>query len=219
MALTDYVVFCDFDGTITLEDTTDQLLEQYADPRWKDIEQEWLAGKIGSRDCLKKQIDCLPLFSSQEFEKFISRVKIDSNFLAFYNFIKTQKIDLYIVSDGLDLFIKEILKTYNLGEIPLFSNHLNWQEGRFNLSFPFYREDCHSGAGMCKCRKVKEISAGRHVIYIGDGRSDFCAAKHAEIIFAKGKLIEECARTNRACIPFENFQEVANDLMKRILPC
>lgn len=50
-------VFVDFDGTISLEDTTDVILERFADPEWRTVEAEWLAGRIGSRECLARQID------------------------------------------------------------------------------------------------------------------------------------------------------------------
>jgi 2-hydroxy-3-keto-5-methylthiopentenyl-1-phosphate phosphatase len=43
-------VFVDFDGTISLEDTTDVILERFADPEWRKVEAEWLAGIIGSRE-------------------------------------------------------------------------------------------------------------------------------------------------------------------------
>ena len=50
------VVFCDFDGTITQVDVTDQILAQLAHPSWREIEQEWMLGLIGSRECLERQI-------------------------------------------------------------------------------------------------------------------------------------------------------------------
>ncbi len=43
-------LFCDFDGTITRQDVIDVLLETYAQPRWRDVEQEWIDGRISSRD-------------------------------------------------------------------------------------------------------------------------------------------------------------------------
>ena len=40
------IIICDFDGTITLKDSTDLLLiNRFADPCWLDIENEWLKGK------------------------------------------------------------------------------------------------------------------------------------------------------------------------------
>jgi 2-hydroxy-3-keto-5-methylthiopentenyl-1-phosphate phosphatase len=44
-----FFVICDFDGTITLKDSTDLLLNVSLIP-WLGIESEWLRGKIGSRE-------------------------------------------------------------------------------------------------------------------------------------------------------------------------
>ena len=49
-------VVCDFDGTIALEDVTDSLLDRFADPAWKHIEAQWLAGIFGSRECMARQV-------------------------------------------------------------------------------------------------------------------------------------------------------------------
>ncbi len=56
-------VFCDFDGTITNRDTVDHLLESLADntasPTLEEIEARWVAGEIGSRDCMAQQVALL----------------------------------------------------------------------------------------------------------------------------------------------------------------
>ena len=47
------ILSCDFDGTLTLNDTVDAILEAFAEPEWTEVEAEWAAGRIGSRDCNK----------------------------------------------------------------------------------------------------------------------------------------------------------------------
>lgn len=42
-------ILCDFDGTISLNDTTDHLLETFALDGWQAIEQQWEQGLIGSK--------------------------------------------------------------------------------------------------------------------------------------------------------------------------
>ena len=46
--------FIDFDGTITLEDVVDRVLDRFASGEWKKVEREWVEGKIGSRECLSR---------------------------------------------------------------------------------------------------------------------------------------------------------------------
>ncbi len=51
-------ILCDFDGTISLEDVIDSLLEKYGQPGWQELEDQWKAGKIGSRECMQGQCGC-----------------------------------------------------------------------------------------------------------------------------------------------------------------
>ena len=62
------VIFCDFDGTITINDTVDHLLSIFADKNWITIEESWKNGEIGSKECLKKQFDCIDyIFDDSNF--------------------------------------------------------------------------------------------------------------------------------------------------------
>ena len=72
-------VLIDFDGTIALEDTTDLILERFADPLWRQVESDWVAGKIGSRECLSRQID-LVRASKSELDEFADGVVVDPAF-------------------------------------------------------------------------------------------------------------------------------------------
>ena len=71
------VVFCDFDGTITQLDVTDQILAQLAHPSWREIEQEWMLGLIGSRECLERQIALVDA-PAEELHAVIDAVAIDA---------------------------------------------------------------------------------------------------------------------------------------------
>ena len=50
------ILFLDFDGTISERDAVDAILEEFADSRWLAVEEEWKAGRIGSRECLRAQM-------------------------------------------------------------------------------------------------------------------------------------------------------------------
>ena len=69
----------DFDGTVAPTDTVDALLEKFAGPDWLRIEQDWVEGKINSRQCMAAQ---LALISAGELtlRSFLERVMIDPAF-------------------------------------------------------------------------------------------------------------------------------------------
>ena len=85
------VVFCDFDGTITQLDVTDQILSQLAHPSWREIEQQWMQGLIGSRECLGRQIALVDA-PVEELHAVIDAIAIDAEFKAFCKFARKQRL-------------------------------------------------------------------------------------------------------------------------------
>lgn len=202
------VIFCDFDGTITKKDTIDKFLETYASEKWLEVEKLWENGEIGSKECLERQVQCVEYLSENQLNEFIDSIEIDEYFINFLSRVRNNGIEFHIVSDGFNLFIDRILEKYGIKDISIFSNKLYLSYGELRSFFPLYKTNCKSGAGVCKCSVIKDVFAGREVIYIGDGRSDMCAAKHADILYAKGKLVSYCKENNINCIPFNNFNDI-----------
>jgi 2-hydroxy-3-keto-5-methylthiopentenyl-1-phosphate phosphatase len=130
---------------------------------------------------------------------------------------KERGVPLTIVSDGIDLIVEAVLRRHGLLHLPVFSNHLRWNEaGVPVLSFPFAAQGCESGAGTCKCvlTRAAEPASARSV-YIGDGQSDQCVAAKIRTVFAKGTLREWCDRQAIAYEPFETLGDVAERLFSR----
>jgi 2-hydroxy-3-keto-5-methylthiopentenyl-1-phosphate phosphatase len=207
------IVFCDFDGTITQLDVTDQILDQLADPAWRDVEREWAMGLIGSRECLERQI-ALVGASRQEFHAVIDSIALDPHFSEFYRFTRRKRIPLYIVSDGFDYVIRRILRragvrgSFRNGS-HLFASALRVEEHRLTPSFPHNPEPCQHGCATCKSTVIRSLSKGRRpIIFVGDGMSDRFAVEAADVVFAKRQLLAHCREHGIACHQFETFQDV-----------
>jgi 2,3-diketo-5-methylthio-1-phosphopentane phosphatase len=197
--------FCDFDGTVTRADVTDVLLEAFADPAWQDVEAEWLAGRIGSAACMARQV-ALIRAERAALDAAIDAVPIDPHFAAFAAYCRHQGFGLAIVSDGLDYAIRRILARAGVVGLPVFANHLQpLDHGRYALTSPHGAASCD--AGTCKCRIIDPDRSGTTVL-IGDGRSDFCGATAATLIFAKDKLLAHCRERRLPHRPYRDFRDV-----------
>lgn len=197
-------VFVDFDGTISVGDTTDLILARFADPSWQAVEADWVAGRIGSRECLARQIDLIRA-TPEALDAFAQKSAIDPHFTEFAALCAAHGLPLAVVSDGLDRIATAMLARAGL-QLPIVANHLEWLGAdRWRLGFPHAREDCDSAAGHCKCATLAAAPASLRVL-VGDGRSDFCAAATADLVIAKGALAIYCGN-NR--IPFEPFTDFA----------
>lgn len=210
-------VFCDFDGTISIEDATDYVLNRFAEPEWITIEEEWKRGRIGSAECMRRQVALIHA-TQPELNKALDGIEIDPGFSAFNDFCWRRGIPLTVISDGVDYFIERILARYQLEHLPVIANKLaiNGINGhtKYSLTSPYSNAACASASGVCKCRAVQSPDTR---IYIGDGRSDFCVSDKPDVIFAKGRLAEYCADQGIDFIPYRQFSDITCAL-ERILP-
>ena len=198
-------VLVDFDGTIATVDTTDLLLERFAAPAWQDVEEDWKAGRIGSRECMLRQI-ALVRATPQQLDAFVEDIEIDPAFPGFVAMCRSRGLGITVVSDGIDRTVGATLKHHGL-DLPFRANHLEWLgEDRWRLTFPHGRGGCRALAGNCKCQ-FAAAPTGTIRVVVGDGRSDFCVASEAELVLAKGALAQHAAAQGLPHFPISSFAE------------
>lgn len=197
----------DFDGTISPADVVDELLERFADPAWREIEDRWVRGEINSQQCMAEQI-ALINGDRRLVERFLEAVEIDPSFTEFVDYAVGLG-EVAVVSDGLDVPIRHALDRAGLA-IPFFANKLEYCDSGFRLSFPYRDASCAVNSGVCKCAVARSIDAGRSetTVLIGDGRSDQCIARTADFVFAKGSLRTFCEAEGINHTPFDSFADV-----------
>jgi len=199
----------DFDGTLSVGDTVDAMLERFADNRWEELETDWLDGKITAIECMKQQLDLVEV-DQVTLENFFRGIQLDASFIPFHKYI-SQFSKVAIVSDGLDHAIDVATRNAAIPAMPIYANKLSFKPNGVSISYPYQNPDCKAGNGVCKCQIAEQLSAGvgGPVVLVGDGKSDYCLAKYADVVFAKGKLITHCEQEN---IPFRRFQTFAEVL-------
>ena len=212
-----WTILCDFDGTVSVEDITDSLLERFARPGWRAFEEAWRRGEIGSHDCMAEQVALLDA-SREEIDAHLDSMMIDRAFLAFVEAVESEGIPLAIVSDGLDYAIRRILASHGLERLPIIANRLEAVGARnWRLDFPYGSPTCRIASGNCKCACANRAkSERRRVLLIGDGASDFCVAGEADLVFAKHRLIEHCRAAGIGYVPVTGFAD-ALDLLPTLI--
>jgi 2,3-diketo-5-methylthio-1-phosphopentane phosphatase len=197
MAVSDWTILCDFDGTIALDDTTDTLLDRFGQPGWETLERDWREGRIGSHDCMAGQVALLDM-DRAELDAHLAARAIDPAFAAFVKTAHGSGMHIEVLSDGLDYAIRTILGRNGLDWLRVTSNRLEPAGQRtWRLAFPNANSACRVASGTCKCARASAARTGRkRALLIGDGASDFCVAEAADFVFAKGKLIAHCQAKN-----------------------
>ncbi|MGO3742031.1 MtnX-like HAD-IB family phosphatase [Kerstersia sp.] len=201
-----WVIQCDFDGTISRRDVIDSLLLRYGKDGWRALEEAWERGEIGSRECMQQQVALLDM-SREELHASLAEIALDPGFAPFAAAARAAGIPVQIISDGLDYAIQVLLGREGLQDLPIFANHLLEAGTRgWRLENPWRQPGCDSG--NCKCGHWQaQAAGGARVLYIGDGRSDFCVAGRADFVLAKASLLAHCRQQRLPHAAFEDFHE------------
>lgn len=209
-------VYSDFDGTIALEDVGSRLFQKFVGSKANEIVLKLLDGTISARECLTQECRAVENAPLSELEEFVDQFSLDPAFEGFVEFCRHRSIPVVVLSDGLDFYVERLLRKSGLGDLPYFSNHLELVDDgaltKLVPSFPYSDAECHT-CGNCKRNHVLTLSGDDDIImYVGDGISDRCPIRYADIVFAKGRLIRYCQEQNISYHEFKTFDDVRRRL-------
>lgn len=210
------VVFFDFDNTIATCDVFDSMLPVFSrDNLWVQLEKDWEAGKIGSHKCLKNQINGLTI-TRLALNNYLSRTKLDPYFIRLVKILSAMKIKVFVLSDNFDYILKRILYNHGIKNLKIYSNKLNFKSNRLVPVFPYRNKKCDLCA-HCKSKNLlANVSHDSIIIYIGDGRSDICPSKYADIVFAKDSLLKYFQENKLTCFAYKSLKDVYNSFKRSL---
>jgi 2-hydroxy-3-keto-5-methylthiopentenyl-1-phosphate phosphatase len=210
-------LFVDFDGTITVNDVGNQFFLTFGGPICNDLVRQYHEGHLTAQQCFRSELQAIGRISLAECEAFVARQEVTPGFPRFVDFCRNAGIDVAIVSDGLDFYIRRILELNGVAGVEVFSNILRFSPGAdgkagLALEFPYSSAEC----GRCACckRNIVLTHAGEDDIigYVGEGFSDQCAAEYADIVFAKDALQRYCQEKNISYYAYVDFHDVVTQL-------
>jgi 2,3-diketo-5-methylthio-1-phosphopentane phosphatase len=204
------VLFVDFDGTITKEDTCAAMVEAFAGDGWREINDRWERKEISTEQCANMTFN---LFQADlnDLKRLLDTMEIDEYFMEFLAFCRKRNHLVYVLSDGYDFCIDAVFDKYDI-EAPYYANKMVY-DGGFKIECPGSNPSCGI-CGTCKTRLMEKLKGeGNTVIYIGDGYSDTCPATKADIVFAKKDLYRFCRDNGISVKYFDDFSDIISYLV------
>jgi 2-hydroxy-3-keto-5-methylthiopentenyl-1-phosphate phosphatase len=204
-------VLVDYDGTISRQDVGDELLARFAPDPAAVTEQDrrYDAGLVGSRDLMRWDMEQLPR-DAELLRQTAASIPQDETLAELVSVANRHRASIEIVSDGLAFYLESNLARMGLGDLSIATNENRLDGPAFGLSFPYGHPRCFV-CGTCKRERVRaHQSAGRAVVFVGDGTSDRFAAAHADVVFAKHALARMCEREGWPFHRWRTLAEVAD---------
>jgi 2-hydroxy-3-keto-5-methylthiopentenyl-1-phosphate phosphatase len=200
----------DYDGTISRLDVGDALLGRLVADRAavarKDAQYD--SGEVGSRELLRWDMDELPQDQARLLA-IATGIPQDETLSLLVEKARAHGAAVEVVSDGLGFYIEANLARLGLTDLPVATNRNAVAGGGSGMGFPFGHPTCLV-CGTCKRQRVfQHQRAGRVVVLIGDGTSDRYAAAHADVVFAKGKLVDICRAEGWPTLAWTSFADIA----------
>jgi 2-hydroxy-3-keto-5-methylthiopentenyl-1-phosphate phosphatase len=205
------LIQCDFDDTVTCEDVSLLILEEFAGLSWHGLWQEYTEGKITVGEFNEGAFGKVKAGRRKILDFIEKKYKVRPGFSQFIRFCREKGHRVVIVSNGLDFYIDEILKCSRLTDIEYHAAKTVFDPKGLRVRYV-----SHDGVVLDKDFKLSYtrlfLNQGYRIAYVGDGDSDFVPAQQCERIFATNGLLKHCRENNVTCTPFRDFHTIVTAL-------
>lgn len=205
------LIQCDFDGTITEEDTSFLLLDAFAQGDWRRLLRDYKEHKISVGEFNTGAFAMVKADKATLLEALRGKVNVRAGFQELVNYCLRRGFRLVIVSNGLDFYIEAILKELGLENIEVHAAQTCFHPEGMEVQY-VGPADQRLEDGFKEAYIESFLKLGYRVIYVGNGDSDIAPAKYAHHILATGELLAYCGENNLKCKPFRNFLDVTKEL-------
>ena len=204
-------IIVDFDGTITKTDAEVFVASKMvpaAQQKLKSLFDAYEAIEIGLLDYFQGYLELVDI-EDDHFQSIVVQTPVRNDLVSLIREFHCQ-IPVTIVSEGLDVYIAPLLEKHGLGDVPLVCNHVEIAGGRAVIRPAAGAEPCERCLS-CKgalVRRIKSERRDKKVVVIGNGASDFCAAKEADVIFARDTLAKLCRDNDLLHFVWKNADDI-----------
>jgi len=208
------VVFCDFDGTFSVQDVGSTLARRYA-PEGRLKQWELLQrGELTAWEYTVGILDGLPV-PEAALEEFLQGVELDPGARDLVDWCAERGVPFRVLSDGYDRNVARLQEIHGV-RFAFDANRLRYEGGKWRIAAASPDAGCGCGTGNCKRGRIeayrRQHPAAR-IVHIGNGRiSDLCGALAADVAFGKGSLAEALEQRGARFERFETLHDVVRVL-------
>ena len=208
------LAFLDYDGTMTTHECNEIVLTRFVGDAWQPLEAEAKADRMSHAECFDRQIGLIQAPRAELLGALIAEAELERGLPAFLAELEARAGRPVVVSAGMREAITTVWSRAQLPPVELHASELMGggpQGGPpYHLSFSSVLGDCpRCGPRACKGAALRALRRpGEPVLVFGDGASDLCPAREADLTFARGHLAERCAAEGLEWRPLAGFETV-----------
>ncbi len=207
-------VFCDFDGTFSVQDVGSTLARRYLAERRAELWTRFETGELDAWQYIEELFDGFRL-PPDELGDFLATVELDPGATTLLRWCGEHAAGLRILSDGFDHNLDRLQEIHGL-RFEYAANRLRFEDDRWRVAPGSRNAACSCGCGSCKRKLIEMHRASRpgsFCVHVGNGRvSDLCGAQAADLAFAKDTLAPALEERGHFFHPFRTLNDVVEVL-------
>lgn len=206
------ILFIDFDGTITTEETLSKAMEMCISPElFKEGMTKIQSGEWTLRETVRFAFDNIPGSCMDTIMEYVRTVPIRNGFEKLLLGMKDMGIPVVIISGGLKPYVEEKLAPYKDLILDIHSLDINPTETSIELISPYEGE-----TDVIEKTEVMKHYDYESAICVGDGLTDIRMALSCDKVFARDVLAQVLSEKNVAFTPWEDFDDVYAGIVSEV---
>jgi len=199
------IVFVDFDGTITVEDTMAGAIRLFTEPEEFQLYNRRLAqGEMTLSQVVRYAFDGAPSDRLPHMLDYVRTVALRPGFSEFLDEMDRRSIPVVVISGGVRQFVEQTLA-------PLRDRFLGVHAVDLDVSGPRMRlvSAYDDGNELMKKTDIMALYEYRRSVGIGDSFTDRNMARAVDTVFARDILAQYLDKLGIPYLPYEDFYDVS----------
>lgn len=204
------IIFCDFDGTITVEETFVGMLKQFARIDYHFIGRQLAEEQITLREAVRRLIESIPARQYDAVIDYIRDKPIRAGFLELLDVLRRRNVPLVVISGGLQQSVETRLEGCMDRIHAIHAARLEVRGRHLTVVSPYESSD-----ELVSKTQVMQQYHFEEAVAIGDGITDRNIALAADLVFARGHLQTYLQGRNKPYVDWSDFFDVIRVLSGR----
>lgn len=201
------IVFCDFDGTITAEETFVAVLKRFAPAVSAELIPQMYAQQLTLRQGVRQILESIPSSCYPEILEFTKLQPLRPGFTALLDWLESQAVPMVVISGGLRGMVEVVLGDLRQRVDAIHAVDVNTSGSRLQVLSEF-----EGGTELVDKVQVMAQYPADEKIAIGDSLTDLNMALETPVVFARDRLAQYLDRQQKPYIPWNDFFDVRDYL-------
>lgn len=204
------IVFCDFDGTITVEETFVAILKHFAPDIAAQLIPQMYARQLTLRQGVRQILESIPSSSYPEIIEFTKNQPIRPGFIELLDWLESEQVPIIVISGGLRGMVEVVLRDLLPRIQAIHAIDVDTSGTHLRVMSAY-----EGGTELVNKVQVMAQYPADEKIAIGDSITDLNMALETPIVFARDRLAQYLDEQQKPYIPWNDFFEV-RDYLKQL---